>query len=76
LKRRGLDRITQRVSEGHGLEEFDDLKYVKTEGLNKLEWLKDVQKEKLLNLCPEVTSRLMSADDITLAADDTTSQGA
>ena len=44
LKRRGLDRIAQCVSEGLGLEEFDDLKYVKTEGLNKLECLKDVQK--------------------------------
>ena len=29
-----------------------------------------------MNLCREVTARLMSADDITLAADDTTSQGA
>ena len=73
LKRRGLDRIAERVSEGLGLEEFDDLKYVKTEGLNKLEWLKDVQKEKLFNQCREVTARIMSADDITLSANDTTS---
>ena len=29
-----------------------------------------------MNLCREVTARLMSADDITLVADDTTSQGA
>ena len=29
-----------------------------------------------MNLCREVTAHLMSADDITLVADDTTSQGA
>jgi hypothetical protein len=60
LKRRSLDRIAERVCEELGLEEIDDLRYVKTEGLSKVEWLKDVQKEKLLKLCREVTARLMT----------------
>ena len=77
LKRRGLDSIAERVSEELGLEEIEDLRYVKTGGLDKLEWLKDVQKAKMLKLCREVTARLMSADDSDrCSADDTSSQGA
>jgi hypothetical protein len=59
LKRRGLDRIAQFVSEEPGLEGIDDLQYVKEERLNNLDWLKDVPRVKLLKLCREVTARLM-----------------
>jgi hypothetical protein len=64
LKRRGLNRIAEQISEELGLEEIDDLQYL-TENLNKLEWLKDAQKEKLLKLVREVTARLMSAENTT-----------
>jgi hypothetical protein len=60
LKRQGLGRIAERVCEELGLEEIDDLRYIKTEGLNKLEWLEDVQKAKLLKLlklCHQVSPR-------------------
>ena len=75
LKRQGLGRIAVRVSEGLGLEEIDDLKHVEFEEIGQLEWLKPVQKKKLLELVREETARLMSADDNEHSADDTISQG-
>jgi hypothetical protein len=76
LKKRGLQRIAERLSDELSLEEIDDLDHVKEERLNKIEWLEDAPRKKLLKLCREVTARLMSADDNDLSADDTISQGA
>ena len=49
-----------RVSAELGLERIDDLERVELEEIGQLEWLKPVQKAKLLKLC-----RLMSADSET-----------
>jgi hypothetical protein len=53
LKRRGLARIAERLSEELGLEEIDDLKHVEFEEIGQLEWIKPVQKKKLLELLRE-----------------------
>jgi hypothetical protein len=76
LKERGLQPIAERLCEEFCLEKIDDLQYVKVERLDKLEWLQDAARAKLLQLCREVTARFMSADDSDLAVDDTMSQGA
>jgi hypothetical protein len=55
LKKKGLQRIAERLSEELFLEEIDDLQYVKEERLNKLEWLEDVPRAKLLWLVRDVT---------------------
>ena len=76
LKGQGLDRIAVRVSEELGLEEIDDLRHVEFEEIGQLEWVKPVQKKKLLELVRKVTACLMSADESDLSGDDTISQGA
>jgi hypothetical protein len=55
LKKRGLQRIAERLSEELYLEEIEDLQHVNEERVNKLEWLEDVPRAKLLKLVREAT---------------------
>ncbi len=75
LKTKFNERIAERLGAELALFEEDDLRYVKPERLDKLEWLEDVPRAKLLKLCREVTARLMTTDDSDLSGDDTISQG-
>ena len=42
------------------LEDESDLQYVTRQKLDKLDWLKDIPKEKLLKLCMQVCADCMS----------------
>ena len=60
LKRHGLKRVAEQLSDELGLEEESDLQYVTKQRLERLDWLKDVPKEKLLKLCMRITADYMS----------------
>ena len=71
LKEHGLSRIAQRLSDELSLEHVSDLKYVNAEKLGRLDWLVDVPREKLLDLC-----RCVVADSLSPSEDERRSQAA
>ena len=66
LQKNGLSRIALRLSDELEIEHVGQLRHVKPEYLDKLDWLKDVPKATLLALICEVTADNASVSDSAL----------